>query len=136
MILKTDSGPLIALMDERDRLNARAITALKRLGRRPLFTCAPVLTEVSFALPARYQRQRLAEFLRKLDVQVPPMKEERGFGDQVLSWLDRYAEHAPDFADAWLAVLSQHQRKLRVWTYDREFSGIWRRPDGSKVPLA
>ena len=51
-----DAGPLIALLDEGDRLNRRAISDLSRLGTRPLFTCAPVLTEVCFALAAPFQR--------------------------------------------------------------------------------
>jgi predicted nucleic acid-binding protein len=54
---------------------------------------------------------------------------------EVFDWLDRYAEHEPDFADAQLAVISGRNRTDRVWTYDREFRDIWRRPDGSKIPV-
>jgi len=131
-----DAGALIAVLDERDRLHRRALSDFRRLGTRRLFTCSPVLAEVCFALPAQFQRRRLADFLRRFDVQPRPLESERAQWDDVLAWMDRYADHAPDFADAWLAVLSQQERRLRLWTYDGEFSRVWRRPDGSRIPLA
>jgi len=54
----------------------------------------------------------------------------------VLLWLRRYKDHRPDFTDAYLVNATLLDRKLSVWTYDSEFSTIWRRPDGSAVPLA
>ena len=42
----------------------------------------------------------------------------------------------PDFADAWLAVLSGMDAKIQIWTYDKGFAKIWRRPDGTLIPLA
>jgi hypothetical protein len=54
---------------------------------------------------------------------------------RVLEWLARYAEHEPDLADAWLAVLSGKRPDDRMWTYDREFRTTWRRPDGRRIPL-
>ncbi len=32
--------------------------------------------------------------------------------------------------------LENSDRRLKVWTYDREFHSAWRRPDGSAIPLA
>jgi predicted nucleic acid-binding protein len=135
-VILIDTGALIALLDDRDRLNRRALSDFRRLGTRRLFTCSPVLVEACFALPARFQRERLGDFLRRFDVQPHPVESERALWDEVLAWMYRYAEHEPDFADAWLAVLSQRERRLRVWTYDREFARVWRRPDGSRIPLA
>jgi hypothetical protein len=54
----------------------------------------------------------------------------------VLEWLARYAEHEPDFADGYLAVVSGLERRSRVWTYDREFRTTWRRIDGTRITLA
>ena len=51
-------------------------------------------------------------------------------------WLDRYAEHEPDWADGYLAVVSSRERKAKVWTYDSEFRTTWRRLDGTRIPLA
>ena len=130
-----DAGPLIALVDERDRLNRRALQDLGRLESHELFTCVPVLTEACFALSAPFQRARLNDLLERLDIQPRPTTSERELWGDVFAWLARYADHEPDFADAWLAVLSQQDRHLRLWTYDDEFRHIWRRLDGSRIPL-
>lgn len=135
MIL-VDSGPLIALVDPRDALNRHATADLKRLRRQPLFTCSPVLTEVCFALPARYHRLRLRDLLGRFGVRPCAVGSEESVWSEVLDWLARYAEHAPDWTDGYLAVLSQRERRMRLWTYDAEFRDIWRRPDGSKIPQA
>ncbi len=54
----------------------------------------------------------------------------------VLKWMQKYASHRPDFADAHLVLLCSKLPKCRVWTYDQEFVTQWRRPDGSAVPMA
>jgi hypothetical protein len=54
---------------------------------------------------------------------------------EVFEWLDRYADHEPDWADGYLAVISGHERRWKVWTYDREFRDVWRRPNGTRIPL-
>ena len=131
-----DSGPLIALLDERDALNRRAVSELKRARGQNLLSCSPVLTEVAFALPGRSHRRRLADFLVRFDVRPAAVGREEAVWREVLEWLDRYAEHEPDFADGWLAVLSQREGRLRIWSFDREFRTVWRRPDGSAIPLA
>jgi hypothetical protein len=55
---------------------------------------------------------------------------------EVLDWLERYRDHDPDWADGYLAVVSGRERRAKVWTFDREFRTIWRRPDGKAIPLA
>lgn len=54
----------------------------------------------------------------------------------VTEWMTRYAEHGPDWADGCIAVLSGLDPSLSVWTFDEEFRTLWRRPDGSRIPLA
>lgn len=54
--------------------------------------------------------------------------------DRVFEWLRRYAEREPDWTDGCLVVSAT--REQRVWTYDDEFRSVWRRLDGSRVPLA
>jgi hypothetical protein len=62
--------------------------------------------------------------------------DEDGLWRAILDWLDRYEEHEPDWTDAYLAVVSGREKRAVVWSYDREFSTIWRRPDGKPIPLA
>jgi predicted nucleic acid-binding protein len=129
-----DSGPLIALLDENDSLNRRARRELKSV-RDDLYTCAPVLTEVAFALPGRHHRRRLRDFLTRFKVRPAEILRGDLLWAEVLDWFDRYGVHDPDWADGCLAVLSQHEHRFRVWTFDSEFRDIWRRPDGSSIPL-
>ena len=97
--------------------------------------CEPVLTEACFLLTHGVQRARLERLLVELRVQPYAPDDAAALWPEVFAWLSRYAEHDPDWADAYLAVVSQREPRARVWTYDREFRVLWRRPDGTKVPV-
>lgn len=131
-----DTTPLVALCDRRDSHHRRATRQLDALRSTELVTCEPVLVEACFHLPNGRQRQRLQALLEALRVTPLPQGDEPGFWDDVFSWLVRYAEHEPDWADACIAVLAGRHAQLRVWTFDREFRTTWRRPDGTPIPLA
>lgn len=131
-----DTTPLVALCDHRDALHRRAVADFDRLGRRMMVLCEPVLTEAWFLLDTVPLRARLDALIAGLapSAWAPPRPE--AFRRDVLDWLARYAEHEPDWADGCLVVASATNRRARVWTYDTEFRTTWRRPDGSRVPLA
>lgn len=95
-----------------------------------------MLAEATFLLPWHTLRRRLADLLAELNVQPCPEPAGGHQWAQVLDWMLHWAEHWPDWADAQLVVLSAANRRYRIWTYDREFHVLWRRPDGSPVPLA
>ena len=131
-----DTGPLVALCDPRDSLNRTAPRHLKALAKSPLGACDPVMTEVCFHLAAPSQRMRLQQTLERLNVLPMPVEGVQSLWNDVFDWLNRYADHEPDWADGYLAVLSGLDRKIKIWTYDVEFRTVWRRPDGSAIPLA
>lgn len=131
-----DTTPLVALCDPRDGLNRTALRDLDRLSREGFVLCVPVLTEVCFLLSHAVQRERLRRFLIEFAVAAYRSDDELGLWWTVLDWLGRYGEHEPDWADGYLAVISGLERRFRLWTYDREFRTTWRRPDGTRVPLA
>lgn len=131
-----DTAPVVALCDARDALHATALRDLDRLSRRPMVMCAPVLTEACVLLTHPVQRRRLARFLVEFSVAPYRSDDESGLWAEVFAWLDRYQEHEPDWADGYLAVVSGREKQFRIWTYDREFRTIWRRPDGRPIPLA
>jgi predicted nucleic acid-binding protein len=135
-VILIDTGPLVALCDQRDSRHRTALKHLETLARRRLAVCGPVLTEACFHLPHLAQRQRLSGLLDGLRIQWLPVEHEAGFTVEVFDWLFKYADHEPDWADACLAVLSGADGGLKVWTYDREFRDVWRRPDGSAIPMA
>ena len=131
-----DTTPLVAMCDARDSKHRTALKHLESLAADELAVCDAVLTEACFHLPHRSQRHRLRAFLHDMSMQPLPLTHERAFWLEVLDWLAKYADHEPDWADACLAVLSGHDRDLKVWTYDREFRTTWRRPNGTPIPLA
>jgi hypothetical protein len=94
-----------------------------------------VLTEVCALLPFPMQQRRLRRLFDEFSVAAYPADDEPRLWQDVFAWLDRYAEHEPDWVDGYLAVVSARERQARVWTYDREFRTIWRRPDGSRIPV-
>jgi len=129
-----DTGPLVALIDPRDSLHRRSRNDLAKLTDPTYLVTVPVLTETYFHLCSRVARRKLHALLRELNVSVRDIA-----GSTVaasMDWLDAYADHEPDFADAVTAVLSSEVEGSLVWTYDREFRTTWRRPDGSAIPLA
>ena len=131
-----DTGPLVALCDARDTKHKLAVRQLQSLADDQFATCDAVVTEACFHLPHSSQRQRLIALLRELDVEPVPVRIDAGFWPEAFDWLAKYAGHEPDWADACLAVLSGRDRQVRIWTYDREFRTIWRRPNGTAIPLA
>lgn len=135
MIL-VDTTPLVAICDARDSHHAIAVKQLEKLATAGLCTCEAVLMECCFQLPHRQQRQRLHVLLDTLAIWSLPEPCDRHFGSGVLDWLIKYAEHEAGWADGCFAVLSGQHKRLKIWTYDREFRTIWRRPDGTAIPLA
>jgi predicted nucleic acid-binding protein len=131
-----DTGPLVALCDSRDRWHVTARQQLGRLARTGLCTCDSVIAEACFHLPHRAQRERLRSVLDEFRISPPATGTGPALWLEIVDWMLKYAEHEPDWADAYLAVWSGHDTALKVWTYDREFRTTWRRPDGSAVPLA
>ena len=131
-----DTAPLVALCDPRDSLNPIALRDLDRLSRQPWVVCGAVLTEACVLLPRPVQRRRLRAVLEEFSATPYSAGDELGLRTEVFEWLERYKEHEPDWADGYLAVVSGRERRSRVWTYDREFQTIWRRPDGTPIPLA
>jgi predicted nucleic acid-binding protein len=135
-VILVDTTPLVALCDPRDGLHARAVKDLDKVGRRALIVCAPVLTETCFLLEHTVQRQRLAQLLLGVGAQPFVFHDEALLWSRVFTWLEKYEEHDPDWADGYLAVASAIARRAVVWTYDKDFRTTWRREDGSKIPLA
>jgi predicted nucleic acid-binding protein len=131
-----DTGPLVALCDPRDRLNRTALDDLKTLAAAEFAVCEAVLSEACFHLSAPSQRSRLDQLLDRLDVVPAAVDDSQALWREVFAWLGRYGEHEPDWADGCLAVLSGRNRRYKVWTYDAEFRTIWRRPNGSPIPIA
>ena len=130
-----DTGPIVALIDTRDRLHGRAIDELDRLSG-PILLGLPAATEACFLLDSAHLRRRLTALIDREVVQLAAPKNGDLTIRRSMKWLDRYAEHRPDFADAFLVCWAESDASTVVWTFDREFSAVWRTLGGKKVPLA
>lgn len=129
-----DANPLIALVDDEDELHAAARRDLQGLPTGRLFLPISALAEACFGLPLPHERLGLRDLLHGLHIQF--ITDEGELVNDVMDWLLKYAEHGPDWTDGCLAVLSARHPRWKVWTYDSEFWTTWRRPDGSRIPLA
>jgi predicted nucleic acid-binding protein len=135
-VILIDTTPLVALCDPHDGLHSKALADLDRVAKRGVILCEPVLTEACFLLSHPTQRARLERVIVEIRMMPLAVKDEMELRLEVFRWLARYAEHEPDWADGYLAVVSERQREARVWTYDREFRTTWRRPRGTRISLA
>ena len=126
-----DTNVLVALVDERDQLHARAKRDLKTVVG-PFGLTSVVLCESCFLLPQGYLRQRLRFLLDRLG--VSPVDLDPSRWGEIFDWLARYAQHEPDWCDAELVVLAGRERSS-IWTYDKEFRTLWRAPDGRSLKV-
>ena len=131
-----DTGPLVALCNERDAQHRRALRELDALPHIERGVCLPVLTEALFLLSTGYLRKRLELLFEEGIFELYPLRESEHRVAECFQWLEDYREHAPDFADAYLIVASSAEAASRVWTFDREFATVWRMPNGRPVRLA
>ncbi|MDO8795032.1 MAG: PIN domain-containing protein, partial [Vicinamibacterales bacterium] len=109
-----DTTPLVALCDERDQHHRVATRELNALRGETFATCEAVLAEACFHLDLPHERHRLRTTLRDLRVQVLPTQHGLPLWASTLEWMEKYAEHAPEWADAYIAVLSGLNPQLRV----------------------
>jgi predicted nucleic acid-binding protein len=135
-VILIDSTPLVALCDRKDALHLRAVRDLDRLARQRFVVSDAVLAEALHLLPEEPSRLRLAHLVASLPIGVLRDEHPDESRIEAFRWLAQYAEHKPDWADATLVIASSKDKKVRVWTYDSEFKTTWRRPNGTRVPLA
>jgi predicted nucleic acid-binding protein len=117
MIL-VDAGPLVALFDPQEPLQAECRSRLKDL-RQPLITTQPVLTE-SFHLlsPDSLGAKRLRSLVEDGGLGVHFSDD----GELALMFelMETYADHPMDFADASIIAAAETLGTRRVFTLDMD----------------
>jgi len=129
-----DTNVVVGIVDQRDDRRPLILAELARLRKPNFLVCWPVLTETLHFLKRPDQRKYLRELLVRLNVSLAETYYQPTM-DDVFAWMGRYGDHRPDFTDAYIVCLSAGNARWRVWTYDSEFHHVWRRPDGSAVPM-
>jgi len=130
-----DTNVILALLDRSDDNHSAAREQTPGMRESGVLLVLPILAEVTHFLRAPHLYDRFDDLLDTLDARYE-QTEHLLSHTETMGWLKRHASHKPDYADAHLVMLTARNRKWRVWSFDSEFQTIWRRPDGSAVPMA
>jgi uncharacterized protein len=118
-----DTGPLIALVSERDRHHQVCVDTLAALTP-PLWTCWPVLTETAWLL--RQSPAALDKLFGAFDEHLFAL---RPLEDEAIGWvaqfLRRYASIRAQLADAALVYLAERKNVRTVFTFDRRDFSVY-----------
>ena len=127
-----DTGPLVALLDQRDQ-HHRWVSEQMPLLRPPLRTCEAVLAE-AFHLLRNLPKARMAilEMILEGVLTLPFLLREQA--QEVLALLQRYANVPMSLADACLVRMSELVPDCLVFTLDSDFR-IYRRHKREKIPF-
>lgn len=127
-----DTGPLVALLNQRDQHHDWARATAAQLDS-PLHTCEAVLAE------AHYLLSRLHDGSRRLNELVASGRMDLSYqytahSHRVHQLMGKYASVPMSFADACLVALSETVRDPLVFTLDGDFA-IYRRKRNRPLDL-
>lgn len=122
--LLLDTGAWVALLDRREREQARCVQALQGVTGR-LISSEAVLTETLWLVGGlRDGPRRGAEFVRRGTVTLVPTSPESLA--RAVDLMARYRNVPMDYADATLVVLGVDLALDSVFTLDRRGFGVYR----------
>lgn len=126
-----DTGPLVALLNKRDRYNAWVRGFLDTV-EPPIFTCEPVLSEACFLLGhvaggADAVLALVAADVLQVDFNVPREV------DPLRALMLKYASVPMSLADACLVRMTELEPRSAVLTFDSDFR-IYRRNKRQTIP--
>jgi len=116
-----DTGPLVALIDDRDGQHRAAARAMGAVPGKASTTWA-VVGEALHLLGRRHgwlTQAPLARLVRTARLEVADLT--AGLGDRSLQLMAEYHDAEMDFADASLVALAEMRRDYRIVTFDSDF---------------
>jgi predicted nucleic acid-binding protein len=126
-----DTGPLVALLNARDRHHAWAAAHFARL-RPPLLTCDAVLSETAYLLGhGTRQCMALLELVERGVVAARFRYQQEA--PRVKELIERYASVPMAFADACLLRMAELYARSQVWTVDGDFR-VYRKNGREVIP--
>jgi predicted nucleic acid-binding protein len=127
--LLLDTGPLLALVNRRDRHHAWVRGLLAGFDGH-LVTCEAVISEAWFLAQSRLSPpERLLVLLERLALEVVP-----AWGPRALELVWKYRDQPMDVADACLVVLAEAETGRVVVTTDARDFSVYRMHDQQSVP--
>lgn len=127
----TDTGPLVALLDDNDLFYRPCLAVLSNLPRGPLLTTWPCFTETMYLLGVvgGYRYQNALWQLRR-DGRLILVDTTDKDADRMDALMAQYTNVPMDLADASLAAVAESRGYRRVFTIDNDFY-VYRLADGS-----
>ena len=127
-----DTGPLVALVDGRDRFHGWTVASLARI-RTPLLSCQPVITEACYLLRhVRSGPQAVLSLVERGAVKLE-FDLEREIAP-VSRLLARYVNVPMSLADACLVRMSELHQAASIVTLDGDFR-LYRQHGRQAIPL-
>jgi predicted nucleic acid-binding protein len=127
-----DTGPLVALLNRRDKHHPWARLQWTEAAP-PLLTCEPVLSEACFLLPTSSGgSEAIMELLRRHVVEVAFHLEDEV--EAVARLLRKYADVPMSLADGCLVRMAERSAESAVLTLDRHFR-LYRKSGRHVVPV-
>jgi uncharacterized protein len=122
--LLIDSGPLVALLNERDQHHVVCLNQARQL-RGQFFTSWPVVTEAAHLLGDRSDAvKKLLAWIRTLEIQLVSLT--AADADGISDILTRFTDQKFDFADATLMYLAERDGMTKVFTIDHRHFSVFR----------
>lgn len=128
-----DTGPIVAIFNERDEFHEICVETLQAL-RPPLLTCWPVITEAAWLLRTSISdiqamlRACRGELFQFVDLSADDM-------DEVARILDQYGNLELQLADACLLHLAQREGIRTLFTLDRRDFEVMRLKGNRRLKL-
>lgn len=131
----TDTGPLVALLDDDDDLHTPCVAASQRLPMEPMLTTWPCFIEAMYLLGEvgghRYQ-SRLWALRSSGDLLLHDLTPTETDRMQVL--MEKYKDTPMDLADASLVVAAESRALTCIFTVDSDFY-VYRLSDGAALEV-
>lgn len=122
--LLIDSGPLVALLNERDQYHTLCVNQAKTL-RGNFYTAWPIVTEAAYLLkPYTGAVQKLLAWVRIGEIRLAPI--DAVDVDGISRILLQYSDQNLDFADTTLMHLADRDGLTKVFTVDRKHFSVYR----------
>ena len=135
VMILTDTGPLIALLDADDRHHQRCRSAIEKLPAEPMLTTWPCFTEAIYLLGSvggySYQKQLWNLYTAgRLCLHTSSASEV----ERMNKLMDTYQDTPMDLADASLVAAAESLSIQQIFSLDSHFY-IYRLPDGSVLQV-
>ena len=119
-----DAGPLIALIESRDRHHARCVAAVRTLDD-PLLTVWPAFTEAMYLLgPSPRSQEALWGMIESGAVDFAPLTADDA--PRMRELMQVYRDQPMDLADAALVRVAERDGLRRIFTLDRRHFETYR----------